>query len=444
VNFLRLFLVLTLVQGCGFSFKTFTSSSTKIRGRVPTLAGVVSVPSHNSFHAYAATCTGKVKLFALDANDRVVMPELASTQIQSDGSYEFTNLAVLDLPANVNHVLEVETDGTCFSFLQRPLTDLTQPQDITPLSTVVSYSRSASLAKRLTAVSRQSVHGLLEEATPLTDTMDSYNELASNRAATFSSAFSDSPAKLLDAAPFIRNSALPAGALAEGSSSNWRVPTVHWNPGYNGLIVWKLDGVLVGTGNNLNFSPGANAAGSRTLEVFVGANDGSGQVDTLKPYVYVSRDFVVQNSILPSAPAMTTATPLTLSPDITVSVLTGPGMANCESFSYFGLTYDSTVPPVSFPFTCTGPNAQLENLTLPPGDGVKVIRLWTRDALGVISAVPSTLNVTLDQTAPLIGLTFDPAASRLGGGTLALPLSVTDAVGVASISVSVSTDGGAT
>ncbi|MCM2349408.1 MAG: hypothetical protein NDI69_05255 [Bacteriovoracaceae bacterium] len=438
---LSLFTLLLATASCGFDVTSVGGNAFKLFGSVPSLKGIVSTTKPNSSYAYASTCTAYVDLIQLDQDDLPIYPAIASTPISNDGTFTFTSEEDL-LGDKVDHILEVRTEGTCDAVLQRPVTHIKNPQNITPYTTVVTFAKDAELSRKLVDISKTDMEKLLQETTITTNHEQAYQELL-NRSSEFSSVFGDVPTKLATSAPMVQQALMPTTTIKEGSVNNLQIIASHWSPDYTVAIQWKLDGANMGQVPQWSYIPNANSQGTHHLEAYIGADDGSGKVDTTKPYHYYSKVFTITNDVLPSPPQLNLANTLVASTNVTVGLLTGPGMINCESFSSLAATVNDSSAPISFMLDCQTANVQDLALTLPAGDGTKTIRLWARDDAGVISAMPSTLTLILDQTAPQLSLTV-PMGTKRGGETVTLPLSALDASSVTQLKLYYSVDNGST
>lgn len=442
-----LFGMLFLLFSCGVQYSGQSDSNSvsvsSISGSVPSLVGTISKIEKNSFYAYAAVCEAEVSLYALDNNDEIVLPAISTAPVNTDGSFTLSVQSNAISDDKVNHILEVATTGTCDELLQRPLTQPTTHQVITPFSTVVAFSREAGLAKKLNEVSKVEMEGLLDGTATIINSTDAYTTLTTSKSAEFNVIFSDTPTKLAEATPVVKEKLLPSGSINEGSVNNFKITAYHWKPSYDVAVEWKLDGATVSTTPTWNFTPGGDSSGTKSLEVYVGVDDGSGSVDITKPYHYFTQSFAINNNLLPSPPALNFASTVVATNNITISMLTGAGMVNCQTFDGLAASVDDSSVPLFFLIDCTSPNAQDLTVNLPAGDGVKTIRLWARDHEGEISSAPSVLQVTLDQTGPTINLTA-PTGTLRGGQTVSIPVSFSDAHTVSSANLYYSNDNGAT
>lgn len=441
LSILSISCLIILSTSCGVIHTSFDEDQ-KLFGSVPSLVGKIShAPKANSFYAYAGGCSAYVDLIQIDENDLPVYPAVASTPVKPDGSYVFTSTTNL-LNEKVDHILEVRTEGNCGELLQRPLTHIKNPQIITPFSTVVTAAKDAQLSRKFVEISKTDMEKILQQNSGITSYTEAYAKLL-DHTSEFKSIFGDVPTKLENSAPVIQEAILPSELIKEGSVNNFRIMASHWSPDYKLAVQWKLNGESKAQTPQWSFVPSPNSQGIYQLEVYVGSDDGTGKIDTTKPYHYNSKVFTVDNNILPSPPQMNISNHLVASTDVTIRLLTGPGMINCESFSSLSLTVEDDAIPVSFLFDCESPNSQELDITLPGGDGIKTIRLWARDGHGTISSLPTTLSLTLDQTKPSLSLTA-PNGYRKGGETAVIPLNASDANGISQFQIFSSNDNGVT
>lgn len=433
-----LLLLLTL-GSCGFNVTSTEVNVSSISGFVPSLSGLISKKSSDSFHAYAAGCSATVSLYELNDQDEIIPPAIAEAEVNPDGTFKIGLKDNLAKNEKIKHILEVTTDGGCDALLRRPLTDASVEQVITYFSTIVSYANTAQLHKKIIEVSKVEMEKLLAGTSNILTSTEAYTKISGDKAQDFAEVFSDAPAKLEDAAPIIKEVILPSGSINEGSVNNWRISAYHWKPDYNIVVQWKIENQIVGSVPQLTYTPGGDESGPKTMEVYVGVDDGTGKVDLTRPYHYFPHSFTIANNILPAAPSITADNILVANENTTVKILTGAGMVNCQSFSSMAITVNTPTPPVFFPLDCTVPNGQDESITLTSGDGIKEIRLWVRDHEGNISTTATSVSVTLDKTSPLASITA-PTIALQGGTVVTVPLSASD-VHLSSLKLQYSSNG---
>lgn len=335
----------------------------------------------------------------------------------------------------------METNDGCDQFLQRPLTDTASPQIINSFTSLISFTRQASLNRGLNKVPKEKLEALLKNIESVRDFEDAFVFLQTSKEAEFQAAFADSSNNLINAVPWVKTVNVPA-TIDEQTSHIFNAQAYHWRPDYPMVIAWKLNGVTVSNAVNFSYTPSGNSAGVKTLELFVGMDDGNGQINTSQPYTYKSYSFQVNNSVLPTPPQLESNILITSNTTFPVSILTGTLMSECDSFSGLALTIQNAVPTV-FNINCTTALSQVENVLLSGADGLKTIKLWARDANGVVSALPSTYNVTLDRGLPTLAL-IAPTTAQAGGNPFTLAFSATDPNGISSITLHFSSNDGST
>lgn len=349
---------------------------------------------------------------------------LSQTPVAHDGSYslQITQLGGPFSSQEVKYAVVVEG---CAETYSRPITG-TDNQDLDLATTLVSYVQSSGATRKFQQVAPSDLDRFLKTAlSQLSGSAmsDLYVSLRANSAlaANFQTLFGVSPTQLEQAAPNILSLTRPASSLSEGQTISLAVSTSHWNPSYDTVYLWKLDdNTVLGSATTLNHVLGANMQGERTITLYIGSDDGTGHLDTLKPVTSVPMSFTVANTILPQAPVLTLASPTRSSASdpvgtrsLILSVATGALKANCASFSTMALSEDaSRAPdPADFTLSCTSAGTQSVSHTLQSGgDGSKTLALWARDRSGQIGATPSTISIVLDTTSPSVTISSAPAA----------------------------------
>lgn len=364
--------------------------------------------------ATAAGCSATANIYALSpATGDKVGSVLATAYIKPDGSYTITdtsqlNASLLGATSGVGYQVEASGCGVTHS---RAITGFTS-QDVTAASTLINYVTNVSSGKKLTDVEPEKVAALLKKipVSVASTEQNIYNWLAAPANAAvkseFEQLFSISLTDLLSSAPRLLAVTAPT-AVNENATALYSVATSHWNPGYNIVYLWKRDGVTVSTSSSYSYSTDADDAGLHSVVLYVGKDDGSGNVDMTKPFQTQSYAVTVANDIPPTAPSFTLGTPSS-SPlntrNLTLTLNTGVAMANCASFTGLAITDNDTAAPANpalYTVTCSSAVTQNVNYTLASaGDGVKTIRIWARDSNGMISAAPTSLSVDLDTAAP--------------------------------------------
>jgi len=260
----------------------------------------------------------------------------------------------------------------------------------------------------------------------------------------FTQIFGVAPTAIQDAKPEVSFVESPL-SLNELQPSTYSLHTFHIDPGYSFAYSWKLDGVVKSSNSSWSYIPTADGQGNHQIEVYVGKNDGSGNIDTTKPFYSKTITVSVNNNILPTSPnwSLHTSNPTPVTSNtFLVNIATGASLENCASFSSLAITNTPTTPGImQFNIDCTTSGTQTESVTFSAADGAQTLYLWAIDNEGSIST-PKTLNFVLDTLPPVASLTFSPSIVR-GGMTQNISLSASDSgTGVSSIELYLSSDGG--
>lgn len=442
-----------ILSGCGFRL-----TSSNIFGKNSTLSGIIKPLRGSIAHqrstfiseAYAVICTDPVyaKLYEIE-NDGTVDEAfpLSTYRLKSDARYIFdTDILRLDQSgSNVRYMIKAE--GCNGEVYKRPVTNFNQLQDVDAKSTVVADVVNASglTVVQLNQASRQEVENLINQISGETPT-DAFTSITTHPlpSAKFSSLFGASPNILNDGKPEV-SVIYPKTNLDEHTSHAFRIQAFHVNPSYSFLYRWKLDGVVKSSAATWTYIPDGHSQGNHTIDVYVGQNDGSGNIDVTMPYFIKSLNIKVNNNIRPVAPLIS-LDPATPSPRTTNSVnvrlATGIALSECENFANMALTESPVAPNAgSFTLSCSTLGTQVETVTFSTGDGNKTLYLWARDQDGDVSAA-RTVSLVLDTTPPVA--TVSPGAALIRGGTTkVVSLAASDATsGVASAALSFSSNGG--
>jgi hypothetical protein len=418
---------------CGTKINSLEDSSLQnvLSGIVLPLQGLLSWnarptgPFENFFlkRAEASTCSSNsvsATFYALDPSGHRETAPIYTTHLNADAGFSIANPEVYGLDIRSGNRYDVVITG-CLpgAVFSRPITDLTD-QNISAGSSLVSAisDLDALKSKALVTAYPTALNSMVIQLEDLSGTSSDigaiYTALVANSSlsAEFTSAFGFAPSALKNSAPVILSTTFPASG-SEHAPMNFSVASSHWDPSYNTVTIWKKDNVQVSQSTLYSWTPDANSQGDHTFSVYVGANDGAGNIDLSKPFYSKSSVIPVANSVPPSAPTLRLAgspsTNWVNSRSPSLEIVTGSGLANCESFSGLALTEDVVEAPASgaaYSITCTQAGVQSLSYTLTgSGDGAKTLRLWAMDSYGNISAVaaPLTLNLdTVHPTAPVI------------------------------------------
>lgn len=434
---LLLLSILTGLISCQFSVSSQGSNLGSIISGIatPFLGSIVRHENHLFLNSsYAAVCSDPVyaRLYELNADGSVTEGDWKASQIVGSNARYTFNLKSLGLSTeevNVNYLVKVE--GCNGEVYKRPITDFDNNQDIDYKTSIVANIVNVdnlSLTRNLTEVTRSEIKSLMARLSGTTRTaaLDSFTNDAGTQT-MFTTIFGAPPQVILDSRPEVILSS-PLTNLNELQVHPFSVQTFHADPNYSFSYRWKLDGVVKSSNATWNFIPGANSQGSHQIEVYVGKNDGSNNIDTTKPYFYKSFYVTVDNNIMPAAPAISinaaTPSPRTVN-NIDLDIATGAGLANCDSFSDMAISESATPPgPLTYTLACVDSVTQVETVNFSATDGNKTLYLWVRDSAGNVS-LPSTVTLVHDGNAPSIGISGIPALIK-GGDTRSFNYAVSD------------------
>ncbi len=206
--------------------------------------------------------------------------------------------------------------------------------------------------------------------------------------------------------------------------------SIEWSPD-NGTS-WSTLATNVANSGSYSWSvPSINTSQGLFRLTVVDSAGNSGSV--------TSSQNIIVDSAAPAAPNIS-LTSASLSNSLTAIVNT-----TCDADYAFVLYKDNSTAPAigdSSWQTCTSSNS----VTVSSGDGTKTIYAWAKDAVGNITASPSSHSYTLDQTAPTIALTTILPSHNRGGASLSFQFSVTEnhITTSQSFTVSYSSDNGST
>ncbi|WP_408096979.1 hypothetical protein ACJVC5_18240 [Peredibacter sp. HCB2-198] len=380
--------------------------------------------------AYAAICTDPVyaKLYRVESDGGIQEDAPLKIQlIESDARYSF-DLSSLDHTSKVNYVVKVE--GCNGEVYERPVTNLDDKQDVDIRTTLVAQvlNVNAIIPKKMNEAERKEVDLLINSiqgSSPVAALNSITTDLVPS--SKFTEIFGTDPSIILSARPEVYL-ATPSSDLSELNPQVFNSRSFHIDPSYAFVYRWRLNGMTVASTKNWTFTPTGNQQGQHQIDYYVGKDDGSGNIDLTRPYYVKSFTVNVINNVMATAP-LVSIDPSTPSPrvsnNVTLSLNTGIGLSECDSFSKMAVTESSATPgPLQFTIDCVDPVSQLESVVFSPGDGAKTLYLWARDASGNISS-PRIVNLVLDTTAPTTSLSLSSYLLK-GGSTQTLTLSGSD------------------
>lgn len=445
---------LMMLSSCGLkvtSGNSEVSSSNIIAGIISPFLGSIADNSHSSFLISSATATScadpvYAKLYKLQDDGTLLdSSPLDSVLVGADARYSF-DLDSLKL-SNINSKIEfiVKAEGCNGDVFKRPITSFDKSQNVDAKTTVITEVVNSVTVKKLNEADRKEVETLINSMSgsttgaALTSLMNQ-----ANSAARFSQIFGSSPAVIQDAKPQV-NFIAPTTTINELAVTSFSVSAFQVDPNYSFSYKWKLDGVVKSSSATWNYIPSANESGNHQVDLYVGQNDGSGNIDLMKPFYVKTIAINVNNNILPSAPiasiSSSTPSPRT-SNSISVDLNTGISFVNCASFSHIAVTETATPPGImQFNIDCTTAGTQAETIIYSLGDGAKNLYFWAIDNEGEISSA-RTASFVLDTLAPNAGVSL-ASADLKGGSTQAITISASDTgTGLSTLNLYFSNNGG--
>lgn len=405
-----------------------------VSGVVSPLVGLIAESSSSSLFMSAATAAAcstpaVANLYKINTNGTITENSpLVSQILKSDAkfSFNFTSLNLTSSESLVEYVVIVS--GCNDDVFKRPITSLEISQDVNARTTVVSEVLNVSTVRKLNEAQKVEVQDLINSltGTSILNALDSLTNVTAN-SDKFTDIFGASPAVIKEGKPRVEVN-YPSLVINELAVSNFNVSSSHLDPAYDFAYSWKLDGVVKSTAASWNYIPSKNESGTHQIELIVGKNDLSGNVDLTKPHYSQTFNVDVNNNILPAAPAIaisaTTPSPIT-NHSLAVDINTGAAFTNCETFSHMAIT-DSATPPgvMQFNIDCTTAGTQTESITVSATEGNRNVYLWVIDNEGLISSATSAPFI-LDTVAPTASMSLGSLTLK-GTASVAVTLSAAD------------------
>ena len=387
-----------------------------------------------------------VTLHSITTDGAINSSPLATTTLNADGTFIFTNMHSISLSENnLSYVIKASGCGQTY---YRPLTSQSG-QAVTEGGTLLTFTGdiSDSGKVKLNQMAKASAVSLISaldsvSASTLTARIDAAMANASVNS-LFLSALNIAPSKLKEIPP-VSLSVTASLAVSESTATLYSSNPRHWNAIYDSAYQWSLNGQIVSTSATWTYHTTKNAQGSQNVELVVGVSQ-AGLIDFSKPTKSVSMVVVVSDSYPASAPAisLTGVSPRNFLVG-SLSMATGALLQNCDTFSTLALTEDHITPPLSastYNITCNQSAIQTIPFTLTAGDGVRNLALWARDAAGNISTTPRSINLVLDQMGPQISLGSMPSLLK-GGQSIDVTFAAFDATaGLDNLNLEYAVDG---
>lgn len=411
-------------------------------------------PSENS----GSCAFEKVQLFKINSegiDDKLV----AEASVDASGFYKFEGLRGLGLELtsglqeHVNYSIKLRCGE---QVLQRYVTG-TVSQNVSQGTTLLKWLSQTEVANQVRSVGAkdwQELYASLEDIPSMTEAfsrIDSDESLKEK----FRDLFNVDPELLKEAYPTIQSINVPLN-FEEEQGQSLVVKATHWSKDYPIAYAWKIGNREIGKSSNLIFTPSANSQGQFSVQLFVGQDDGAGNINTNKPYLQRTFETTIKDSVPAQPPAVSLLSPaLTKSSIVQIRMTTGSQTdgrpKECRSFSKLALIVDLepsvAVPPIlptSYTLDCESATVQDFSVELLPVNGGQVLRLWAMDAAGGISTLPTELHVQLDTIPPQNRLlSFDGGLLYKGGETYEISYAVKDAnLSAEAVSIEYSADEG--
>lgn len=382
------------------------------------ISGTVPVENISAALKIQSTCfVNSVTLHSINENNQI-SDALDQTSVDEKGRFNFVNLSAKgieiqnkdDLPPS--HIIKFIC-GT--DVLSRYVTS-NSDQNIDPVSTILTWFNQTEDIK-VRSVSNKTWTKLYQKIPAANTVNQAYQNLQiSTDAQSEIIEIGLNSNTLNEASPFIRTFTVPS-SMNENSVNILSATVYHWNPNYSFAYEWRLNGQLLSNSINYNYIPKADAQGLYTLQFFVGTNNGSGLIDTSKPYLQKIQDIRINNNELPTPPQMTLLSPSSVNTTAAqVRLLTGSHLIHCESFQRLAITEDSSfvlaIPPSNlsaFNILCSDNLNQDVPVTLIGTEGLRFLRLWAMDSSGTISSSYQEVTINYDVTSPIIAITSPSA-----------------------------------
>lgn len=396
------------ISSCGklnLSLKEVLGVSTTFLGVVPKFQGLISHQSSGFIlPAYASTCSTTdvlAELYLLNESGATIEVPIAKTSLKSDGTFEFDFKKLgLSLSEKIDHTVKITGCDLVFT---APVLVLGEKQIIDSRSTFIAASVHSDTPVKLKSTSREAVKSLIYKLSGET-VEDVKANIANNAVAIdqYQKIFGIEPANV-DLAPIV-GIIPPKNKIQEDQPFLFSPVIEKLDASYSAVYEWKLDGLLKSQSLNWSYQPGKNDQGIHNVSLRVGANDGSGKVDTSRPYFEKAFTVTVDNTFFPSTPSLILSNTFVKNTSITVNF----DKSGCSTFSKVAITTTANPLSADFIYTCSDSNIPV---ALSSGDGVKKIYIQSKDDHGDISSQGSA-TVILDTIAP----NLSSNSSLLSGG----------------------------
>lgn len=391
-----------------------------LKGRVKPLAGVITTFQMNPFisSAYASNACINPRILLFDLLDMSVLLDnpISDSMLSGETKFEF-NPKALGLNINAPSRYLLQTRG-CTTNFKRIITSFYYEQDIDLVTTLVSSLINTESAQDIAATSASELNKVYTTIISKAGTVNDFNTLFDliNQTPSLSEIVSsvispDALSSLTEAAPDV-NSVTYVTALSEKGTYDFKVDSTHWNSNYIIGYEWQIDGVTVSTDPDWVYVPTADSPSNLIVTLITGKKDPiTGGVDTTVPYHEVNWDVTIQDSFPVTSPIVALNSTVNdpsatrnVSIDLTTGNIENGKYKDCETFTSFAITENDEVPTEEdFVYSCSsGPLQGISYTVKETSDGPLTIKFWSKDNQGVISSLPSTLDLVIDTTAPVI------------------------------------------
>lgn len=427
---------------------TFADSgkSSIFYGIAPVFSGILFVDTnYQTFisSAYASSCAGEdvqAELYLINNLSTFSDAPLATAPLKNNGSFQFNFKELgLSLSDKVNYNVKIVG---CDIVLMSPVLVLGETQLVDARSTFISASINSNLPIKLNETSRVDVISLNAKLNGASVKDVKVNLIANPSASSQYISIFGVSASTVDVAP-VAGVVIPTQMIPENQAYQFKSIVEKIDSSYAIAYEWSLDNVVRATTADWSYTPGKNDQGPHQVTLKAGADNGSGGLDSTRPYFEKKFSIKMANTFLPVAPVLSVSSSHVNNSSITVDF----DKSDCSTFSKVAITSKSSASSLSesdFSYTCLNSSIPY---TLSVGDGLKTIFIYTKDAAGIISA-PSTQTVTLDTQVPILssGHSF-----FVGGGVYSgfinelISWTAVDAnLGILPITINYSTDFGVT
>lgn len=393
-----------------------------IKGKVRPLSGLVTNNSTDFLisSAYANTCTDP-RILLMDLTSMTILLDNPITEsvIDENTTFDFDPVELnLDLTTPQRYMLN--TKGCTINY-QRIISSYYDDQDLDQSTTLISKIINTRIAGVLQITPPKAIQNLYLEIQKRSVALDDFEQvyqminqevaLKSNFQNTFQGGAAE---ELTVAAPDINGLTFKT-VLKEKETYAFAVDAWHWNSSYTIGQEWLVDGEVYATTANWDYVPSANSRSVQKITLIVGQKNAADDlVDRNSPYHEVDFDVTVQDThpafapplglhALSSNPSSTKSVSLAL----TTGNLVDGVYSACETFSDLALIEGSGIPDdMAFTIKCDSGPAQKINYNIQsPTDGFVTLKIWARDSENRKSAFPSTYEIEIDTSKPVIEFT---------------------------------------